>query len=121
VLRGSVDVLGNALPRRPLHRLYARAAISPGPLGAHLQVEHVREQYVGLLNQATGQSRLPDATILGAGASIRITKTPRVALHLEVENLADDRTLTDGYGNPLPGRTWMLTLRAEASRRERIR
>ena len=117
VLRGSADVLGNALPRRPRHRAYARAAISPGPLGAHLQVEHVRDQYLDVRNEA----RLPDATILGAGASIRIVRQPIVALHVEVENLGDDRTLTDGYGNPLPGRTWMVTLRAEHSRRERIR
>ncbi len=117
VLRGSAEVLGNALPRRPRHRAYARAAISPGPLGAHLQVEHVRDQYLDVRNEA----RLPDATILGAGASLRIVRQPIVALHVEVENLGDDRTLTDGYGNPLPGRTWMVTLRAEHSRRERIR
>jgi iron complex outermembrane receptor protein len=115
VLRGSAEVLGNALPRRPRHRLYARAAISPGPFGAHLQVEQVRDQYLDLRNQA----RLPDATIYGAGASLRIAKSPKVALHVEVENLGDDRTLTDGYGNPLPGRTWMVTLRADSSRRER--
>ncbi len=117
VLRGSAEVLGNALPRRPRHRLYARAGISPGPLGAHVQVEHVRDQYLDVRNQAP----LPDATILGAGAAVRIVRQPRLALHLEVENLGDDRALTDGYGNPLPGRTWMVTLRAEASRRERIR
>ncbi|WP_242359813.1 TonB-dependent siderophore receptor [Anaeromyxobacter sp. SG17] len=113
VLRGSADVLGNALPRRPRHRVYARAAISPGRLGAHVQVEHVRDQYLDIRNQA----RLPDQTILGAGASVRILRQPLVALHLEVENLGDDRTLLDGYGNPLPGRTWMVTLRAGTSSR----
>ena len=54
----------------------------------------------------------PRRDVLGAGASLRIVRRPAIALHVEVENLGDDRTLTDGYGNPLPGRTWMVTLRA---------
>ncbi|ABS27753.1 TonB-dependent siderophore receptor [Anaeromyxobacter sp. Fw109-5] len=117
VLRGSPGVLGNALPRRPLHRLYARAAVSPGRFGAHVQVEHARDQYLGVLNQETP---LPDVTLVGAGASIRFLRRPALALHVEVDNVADDRTLVDGYGNPLPGRTWMVTLRA-ASSQERTR
>jgi hypothetical protein len=35
-----------------------------------------------------------------------------MSLHLEVKNLLDDRTLTDGLGNPLPSRLVLLTLRA---------
>jgi hypothetical protein len=34
---------------------------------------------------------------------------------VEVENLADVRTLQDGFGQPLPGRTVMVTLRAGTS------
>jgi vitamin B12 transporter len=80
-------------------------------------VEHAREQYLGVLNQ---KAPLPDVTLVGAGASVRFVRRPALALHVQVDNLADDRTLTDGYGNPLPGRTWMVTLRAAASQ-ERTR
>ena len=63
--------------------------------------------------------RLVSQLLAGAGASIRFLRRPTLALHVEVDNVADDRTLIDGYGNPLPGRTWMVTLRAGATRQER--
>ena len=42
ILRGPSGVLGNSLPRRPRHRLQARAAIAPGPFGAHVEARVVR-------------------------------------------------------------------------------
>ena len=58
---------------------------------------------------------MPDETVLSAGASVRVLRAPHLALHVEVENLADVRTLQDGFGQPLPGRTVMVTLRAGTS------
>jgi vitamin B12 transporter len=108
ILRGPPDLLGNALPRRPRHVAYARAAIAPGPFGAHLEARVVRDQFADRRNEV----RIPDATVLAAGASVRVWRAPRVSLHVELDNLADVRTLTDGYGYPLPGRTLMVSLRA---------
>ena len=112
VLRGSADVLGNALPRRPRHRLYARAAISPGPLGAHVQVEHVRDQYLGRAERRRGSPTRRSSARARRSASLRRRPSRSTS---RSRTSRDDRTLTDGYGNPLPGRTWMVTLRAGAA------
>jgi outer membrane receptor protein involved in Fe transport len=106
-------VVGNELPRRPQQQLYARAAIQPGPLEAHLEVRHVGLQYTDRYNLPGNV--VPAATTLGAGASVRLHRTPQVSLHLQVDNLTDRRDLLDGFGNPLPGRSVMLTLRAGGS------
>ena len=41
-----------------------------------------------------------------------LAAAPELRLALEVRNALDRRTLLDPIGNPLPGRTVMVTLRA---------
>ncbi|HET9551400.1 MAG TPA: TonB-dependent receptor [Anaeromyxobacteraceae bacterium] len=108
ILQGAPGEAGNWIPYRPRHRLYARAAAAPGPLEAHVEAH-----YVGLRYQDRRNLRPVPATLLwNAGASVRLWGAPAVRLHLDVKNLLDDRTLTDGLGNPLPSRMVMVTLRA---------
>ncbi|BDG02176.1 TonB-dependent receptor plug domain-containing protein [Anaeromyxobacter oryzae] len=107
VLRGPPGILGNDLPRRPRHRLYARAGIAPGPFGAHVEARVLRHQFEDRRNYAP----IPDQTVFSAGASVRLLRSPRLSLHVELDNLAGDRSLTDGFGYPLPGRTLMVSLR----------
>lgn len=107
VLRGRVDELGNDLPRRPRQRLFARAAIAPGPFEAHVDVRRVGRQYLGSRNL----DPVPAAASLDCGAAFRFSRRPRASLHVELENATNRRTLRDGYGNPLPGRTLMVTVR----------
>jgi hypothetical protein len=98
ILRGAPGEAGNWIPYRPRHRLYARAAAAPGPLEAHVEAH-----YVGLRYQDRRNLRPVPATLLwNAGASVRLWGAPAVRLHLDVKNLLDDRTLTDGLGNRLP-------------------
>jgi iron complex outermembrane receptor protein len=111
-LRGPPAILGKALPRRPRHDLRARAAISPGRLGAHVDARVVRDTWKDSLNEG----RVPDETVFSAGASVLLVRAPRVTLHVEVENIADVRSLEDGFGQPLPGRTLMVSLRAGTSK-----
>jgi len=106
-LRAPTGVLGNALPRRPRQRLQARASIAPGRFGAHVEARVVRDTWVNRMNTKP----VPDETVFSAGAFVRVLRHPHLAVHVEVENLADVRTLQDGYGQPLPGRTVMVTLR----------
>jgi iron complex outermembrane receptor protein len=109
-LRGDASVLGRALPNRARHRLFARLGLSPGPVELHAEVQVVGRQYLDAANtRAT-----PAALLVGAGASLRLARQPELRLHLELKNLADDRTLQDGLANPLPGRMVMITLRAGA-------
>jgi outer membrane cobalamin receptor len=99
---------GQDVPYRPRERLYARAAVAPGPMALHLEVHHVGQCYRDRRNL----DPIPATLVWNAGGSARLRRDPLVALHLEVRNLADDRTLGDGFGNPLPGRMVMVTLRA---------
>ncbi|MGC4000941.1 MAG: TonB-dependent receptor [Anaeromyxobacter sp.] len=107
VLEGPIDVVGNALPRRPRHALLLRAAVTPGRFEAHAEGRWVRDQYRDERNEAP----VPDQTTFGAGVSWRVLDRPRLSVHLQVDNLTDDRSLQDGFGNPLPGRTALLSLR----------
>jgi outer membrane receptor protein involved in Fe transport len=108
LLKGSPDEVGNQVPWRPRQRLYARASVSPGRFEAHLEAH-----YVGLRYQDTRNLQPIPATLLwNAGASLVLARRLATSLHLEVKNLLDDRTLTDGLGNPLPARMVLLTLRA---------
>jgi iron complex outermembrane receptor protein len=111
-LRAPPGVLGNALPHRPRHRLQARIAVAPGPLGAHVEARLARDAW----RERTNQTRVPDETLFSAGGFVRIARAPRLSLHVEVENLGDDRTLQDDFGQPLPGRTLMVSLRAGTSK-----
>jgi iron complex outermembrane receptor protein len=110
-LRGGPDEVGKALPRRPRHRLQARTAIAPGRFAAHVDARVVRDEWQNSLNT----ERVPDETVFSAGASVLLVRAPRLSLHVEVENLADVRSLQDGFGQPLPGRTLMVSLRAGTS------
>jgi iron complex outermembrane receptor protein len=111
-LRGSTAEVGNELPFRPRHRLYARAAVAPGPATAHVECH-----YVGAQHQDTRHvlPRIPAALVWNAGASIGVVRRPDVRLHLELKNVLDDRTLQEPLGGPLPGRMVMLTVRAGSS------
>ncbi len=95
------------MPHRARHRLYARVAVEPGPAGAHLEAQWVGRQFLDDRN-----SHAIAATLSwNAGASVRLARRPDVVLALEARNLLDDRTLQDGFGNPLPGRTLLASLR----------
>ncbi|BDG10456.1 TonB-dependent receptor [Anaeromyxobacter paludicola] len=107
-LRGEAAELGRDVPHRPRHRVYARLAVAPGPFGGHVELHHVSSQYQDSRNLLA----VPAATTLNAGASLRLLSRPDVRAGVEVKNLLDDRTLTDPFGNPLPGRMILLVLRA---------
>jgi iron complex outermembrane receptor protein len=108
ILRGVEWTIGNELPYRARHRLYARAAVAPGPFEAHAELHHVGSQF----RDSSALRVTPAATTWNAGASVRLARRPTLHLHAEVRNLLDDRTLQDALGNPLPSRTVFLTLRA---------
>ncbi len=52
------------------------------------------------------------------GLDVSVLPDPELHLHLEVRNLLDDRTVEDGFMNPLPGRAVFLTLRAGSPERQ---
>ncbi len=113
-LRGGEAVLGKDLPHRARHRLYARLTGGRGPVAAHAEAQWISAQFQDLANSPA--LRVPPALTFGAGASVRLVRRPETRLALEVRNLADDRTLQDGFGNPLPGRTVMITLRVSGGK-----
>ncbi len=108
LLAGAPGVVGNELPRRPRQQLFARLSVEPSPAEAHLELRSVGRQYQDRLNTLL----LAAATTWGAGASVQLLREPRLSVHLQVDNLSDRRDLVDGFGNPLPGRSVMVTLRA---------
>jgi len=108
-LRGEEAVLGKALPHRARHRLFARLAAGSGPLAGHIEAHAVSEQFQDLRNSPS--LRIQPALTFNAGGSFRLAQHPDTRLALEVRNLLDDRTLQDGFGNPLPGRMVMITVR----------
>jgi outer membrane cobalamin receptor len=107
-LRAAPDQVGKDVPHRPRHRAYARLGGGRGPLGLHAEAHHVGAQF----RTARNVQRVGEATTFDAGASLRLARRGDVHLHLDVRNLADDRTLHDGFGNPLPSRTILLGVRA---------
>jgi iron complex outermembrane receptor protein len=106
-LRAPEQELGKELPHRPRHRLYARAAISPGPVDLHVEAHYVGAQW----EDARNVNAIDAVLGWNAGASLRLGRDPVVRVSLEVRNLADDRTLQDPFGNPLPGRMALVTVR----------
>jgi iron complex outermembrane receptor protein len=109
ILRGTPQELGNDLPRRARHRLFARLGIAPGAWDVHAEAHLVGRQFQDTLNLAGNQ--VPRALTFHAGASVRVWRRPEAWVQLDVKNLADDRTLKNGYGLPLPGRMALLGLR----------
>ena len=106
-LSGSPVGPGYELPHRARHRGFARLSVAPGPLGVHVEAQYVGPQWQDQRNLQAS----PATLLLGAGASARLLRRPEVSLHVEVRNLLDDRSLTDGFLNPLPGRTVTVTVR----------
>jgi outer membrane receptor protein involved in Fe transport len=84
-------------------------AAGRGPLAGHLEAHFVSERYQDLRNSPA--LRIPPALTFNAGAALRVARQPEARLALELRNVLDDRTIQDGFGNPLPGRTVMITLR----------
>ncbi len=108
LLQGAPDVVGNQIPYRARHRLYARASSSPGPFELHVEAHYVSLRYSDRRNLEP----IPATLAWNAGAALHLARSLGMSLHLEVRNLLDDRTLNDGLGNPLPSRLVLLTLRA---------
>ncbi|HEY7724643.1 MAG TPA: TonB-dependent receptor [Anaeromyxobacteraceae bacterium] len=106
-LRGPPDVVGRELPHRARHRVYARASVAPGAFELHAELHAVARQWLDDRNL----SAVPAARAVHAGGSVRLWRRPEAWLHLDVKNLGDDRTLQDGFGNPLPGRMAMVAVR----------
>jgi vitamin B12 transporter len=107
-LRGAPEVLHRDVPRRARQRLYARLGIAPGSWELHAEVHQVGRQWLDAANLAP----IPAALAVHGGGSVRLWRGPEVWLHLDVKNVADDRTLQNGFGYPLPGRMVMVALRA---------
>jgi outer membrane cobalamin receptor len=107
ILRGDEAELGNELPQKPRHRLFARAGVAPGPFEFHGEAQLVGRQFIDRRNLGV----IPRALLFAAGASVRVARRPDVRLHVDVRNLLDDRTLQDGFWNPLPSRMVLLGLR----------
>lgn len=108
LLQGSPAEVGRQIPYRARHRLYARATASPGPFDLHVEAHYVGLRYSDRRNL----NPLPATLLWNAGAGVMLHRPLGLSLHVEVKNLLDDRTLTDGLGNPLPARLVLLTLRA---------
>lgn len=106
-LRGAEAVLGKDLPHRPRHRLYARLGLEGEAAGAHLEAHWVSRQWQDSRNLVP----IPETWLFSAGGFVRLLARPDVRFSIEVKNLLDDRTLEDGFGNPLPSRMVMVTAR----------
>jgi outer membrane receptor protein involved in Fe transport len=107
-LRGDEAVLGKDLPHRARHRLFARGSLARGPAGAHVELHHVGAQFQDRRNLVG----IPAATTWNAGASWRFSRRPELTANVELRNLLDARDLQDPFGNPLPGRMALVSLRA---------
>jgi vitamin B12 transporter len=110
-LRGGEDVLGKELPHRAKHRAYARLSGGMGPIEAHGELQYVGRAWLDTRNF----NPVPQVFTVGLGASARVWRRPDVHLHVEARNLLDDRTLQDGFGNPLPGRMVLFTVRVASA------
>jgi iron complex outermembrane receptor protein len=106
-LRGDDAVLRKSLPHRARHRVFARLAGGRGPVELHGEAHYVSEQFQDLRNLLP----IPSALTFHVGGSVVFSRRPGVSLHLDLRNLLGDRSLQDGFGNPLPGRMVMLTMR----------
>jgi outer membrane receptor protein involved in Fe transport len=111
LLQGRPDEVGNQVPYRPRHRLYARATAAPGRFELHLETHYVGRRFSTTRNEYP----IPASLLWNVGAGVTLHRAVGLSLHAEVKNLLDDRTLTDGLGNPLPSRMVLLTLRAGSS------
>ena len=115
ILRGAPSIVGNELPHRAPHRLFARLSAAPGPLEVHGEAQYVAAQF----GDVESSVRIPAAVTLNVGLSVRLARAPELRLGLEARNLLDDRSLQDGYGYPLPGRMVLVTLRTSNQKENR--
>jgi iron complex outermembrane receptor protein len=115
VLLGDQRILGLDLPRMPRHRLYARLTVGGPAADAHVETQWISRQWLAFGRE----NPVADALSFGAGAGVRLSRAAGLRLQVEVRNLLDVRTLSDNFGNPLPGRTLLVTLRAAPSNPER--
>jgi iron complex outermembrane receptor protein len=106
-LLGVPGVLGSEIPHRPRNRFYARASLDGGLAGGNAEVQYVGSQFLDSDNLQS----VPASFAVNAGAFVRILRSPEVRLTVEVKNLLDNQTLEDGFGYPLPSRTFLATLR----------
>lgn len=106
-LRGPENELHKDVPHRARQRLFARLGLAPGGWELHAEAHYVGLQYQDALNQAA----IPAALLFHGGGGVRLWRAPDVWLQADVKNAADDRTLQNGFGYPLPGRTVMVALR----------
>jgi outer membrane receptor protein involved in Fe transport len=106
-LRGAPEVVGRDVPYRPRHRLYARVALEQSAWGAHGECHWVGSQF----HDPQNLRPFPATTTFHAGGFVRLLARPDLRLALEVKNLLDDRTVVDAFGNPLPARTILFTVR----------
>ena len=107
-LRGAPEELHRDVPHRARQRIFARLGVAPGAWELHAEVHYVGRQWQDPRNQAD----IPAALAFHAGGGVRLWRRPDAWLQVDARNLADDRSLQNGFGYPLPGRSWMVTLRA---------
>ena len=117
VLRGRADE-GRARPRPAAQAAPPALRASRGRRTGRRRPR--RDQWISRQWLGFGHARpVGEALTFGAGASVRLWRAAGLRLHLEVRNLLDVRTLDDSFGNPLPGRTVLVTLRAGTPTSER--
>ncbi len=109
-LRGAPEELHRDVPHRARQRLFARLGVAPGAWELHAEVHYVGRQWLDPRNQTA----VPAALAFHAGGGVRLWRRPELWLQVDARNLADDRTLQNGFGYPLPGRSWTVTLRANS-------
>ncbi|MFT3914695.1 MAG: TonB-dependent receptor [Anaeromyxobacteraceae bacterium] len=112
-LRGKPEEVGHDLPRKPRVRLFGRVGGERGAFEAHAEVQHLGRQW----KDAEARTSIGASTTANVGLSARLARRPELRLHLEVRNVADAQDVQDGFANPLPGRTVMITLRAGGTTR----
>jgi vitamin B12 transporter len=98
--------LGQELPYRPPHRLFARLARRGDRLEGFFQGDVTS----AMPRNSYGTAALPAQVRLDAGVGVRAAGP--VWIDLEARNLLDDRTQADLFQYPLPGLSFLATARA---------
>jgi iron complex outermembrane receptor protein len=97
------------LPYHPRHRAHARASYAWWRLSAHADLDAQTFQQTN----RTNTDPIPGRARADAGISARLLDAPGLWLDAEMRNLFDQQD-QDLYGYPLEGRSFFLTLRADA-------
>ena len=104
--QASLTQVGQKLPYRPPHRIFARLARHGDRVEAFFQGNLTS----AMARNLYGTADLPAQLRLDAGAGVRLFAA--VWLDLEVRNLLDDRTQQDLFSYPLPGISLLAAARA---------